>query len=283
MDLRDIMVRAFSNCSVNNGIVQFGESLSPNEVIMAYRQFSADLLNCAIPHWKVVGFYHGWDDVHQHSLFRRNDIYGVSLIELSFLLDKVIPMSNGGIDPAKGCFYGEDEEVTNLKSFDESHGRSASMKAGTKHANALKVHTREIGSLMCDYEGPPDANPVPYLGTDTMWYTQYSYVEPAEYPQMLLPHVKICELNREGMGVATTFMFIKRGTGRLDFSDTQKFFDESYDNIMPCRVSYDLSKYMSCAYNDGSMNGVRLIYLDEVNESVLNAILRDYGKDWSVK
>lgn len=283
MGLADLMVRAFSNCTLQNGMVAFNGNFSKDEIIAIHQQFVKDLLNRNIPHWKVVGFYHGWDDVHQHSLFRHNDIYGMSLIELGMAFDKMIPMCNGGINPEKGCFYGEDESIENNKEFNESHGRSASMRAGTKHANALKCHTSEMGSLMCDYEGPPDANPIPYLGTDTVWYTQYSYVEPAEYPQMLLPHVKICELHRDGMGVATTFMFIKRGTGKLEYSDTQKLFDESYDNIMPCRVSYDLSKFMTCVYNDGSMNGLRLLYLEEINETVLNVILQEYGREWANK
>lgn len=280
MSIENLMSECFMNCTVSNGTVQFGRSLSKEDLMAVYSQFSEDLLNCNIPHWKVIGFYHGWDDVHQHSLFRCNDIYGMSLIELGMKLGDLIPVENGGINPEKGCFYGEDEDVSNNKEFDEGFGRSASMRAGTKHANALKLHTSEIGSMMCDYEGPPDANPVPYLGSDTVWYTQFSYVEDAEYPTMLLPKVKICDLKREGMGVATTFMFIKKGTGRLDYEDTQCLFDDSYDNIMPCRTVYDLSKYFTCAYPTGNTNGLRLVYKTEINEAALTKILQDYGKVW---
>lgn len=280
MNLNELMRDCFSTCRVNNGVVSFNTNLSNEERMAVYLQFSNDLLNCNIPHWKVIGFYHGWDDVHQHSLFRRNDIYGMSLIELGFKMGDLIPIENGGINPERGCFYGEDEEIENNKEFDEGFGRSASMRAGTKHANALKEHTDKIGSMMCDYEGPPDADPVPYLGSDTVWYTQFSLVEDAEYPTMLVPNVKVCELNREGMGVATTIMFIRKGVGHLSYEDTQKFFDESYDNIMPCDVTYSLSKYFVCAYPADNTQGLRLVYKQEINEDALTKILQDYGKGW---
>jgi hypothetical protein len=268
----------FAGCTVSNGIVQFSKQLSKDELMIVYNRFSTDLLDYNIPHWRVIGFYHGWDDVHQHSLFRQNDIYGMSLIELGMLMSNIIPVENGGINPEKGCFYGVDEEVVNNKEFDEGHGRSPSMRASTRHANALKLPKEEIGSLMCDYEGPPDSDRVPYLGTDTIWYTQNSYVEPASYPEMLLPHVKICDLKREGAGVATTFMFIKKGTGYWDYADTQALFDEGYDNIMPCRTIYDLSKFFACAVPVVGLNGLRLVYKTEINEHALEMILHDYGK-----
>lgn len=278
MSLVKLMNECFSGCTVQNGIVHFQRTLNKDELFSVYSQFTSDLLNGEIPHWKVIGFYHGWDDVHQHSLFRCNDIYGMSLIELGEKLGDLIPTKNGGINPVKGCFYGEDEEVQNNKEFDEGFGRSASMRAGTKRANALKLHTSKIGSMMCDYEGPPDANPIPYLGSDTVWYTQFSYVEDAEYPTMLVPDVKVCNLKREGMGVPTIIMFIMRGTGKLDYAESQKYFDDSYDNIMPCKVVYNLSKYFTCAYPTG--NELRLIYKRNINENALTEILRDYGKDW---
>lgn len=283
MSVEALMRDCFTRCTVFDGVIRFGCNLTNDELMAIYSRFSADLLNCNIPHWKVVGFYHGWDDVHQHSLFRCNDIYGMSLMELSMLVGDIIPVENGGINPEKGCFYGENEDITNNKDFDENHGRSASMRAGTKHANALKLNRDEIGSLMCDYEGPPDANPVPYLGTDTVWYTQFSYVEPAEYPEMLIPNKKICKLNREGTGVATTFMFIKKGTGRWDYEDTQALFNEDYDNIMPCRTIYDLSKYFTCAYPVWGTSELRLVYREQINEDALTKILRDYGKGFGVE
>ena len=69
------MNECFSGCTVQNGIVHFQRTLNKDELFSVYSQFTSDLLNGEIPHWKVIGFYHGWDDVHQHSLFRCNDIY----------------------------------------------------------------------------------------------------------------------------------------------------------------------------------------------------------------
>ena len=278
MDIIELMRACFSNCTVSNGMVLFNRKLNDEEYKAVHSKFSDDLLNCNIPHYRVVGFFHGWDDVHQHSMFRMNELYGCSLIELGFKMQDLIPTRNGGVNPEKGCFYGVNDEVQNLPDFNEGFGRSASMRSGTKRANALMLSKDEIGSMMCDTQGPPDVKDVPYLGSDTVWYTQLSYVYDADWPTMLIPNVKVCDIRRTGLKTPTVIMFIKKGTGRLDYCDTQKFFDESYDNIMPCRVSYDLSKYFTCAYVPASIGSLKLVYHTKINEEALTAILREYGK-----
>lgn len=271
------------NCIVVNGTIKFMRSITNDELFEVYKRLSDDLLSCKIPHWKVIGFYHGWDDKHQHTAFGQNDIFGMSLIELGLKMDKVIPVANGGIDPKKGCFYGVDEEIENLHEFDNAYGKSPDGKAANRRTNALMLPTSEIGSLMCDYQGPAvdGENPidVPYFGTDTIWYTQFSLVDPAKYPTMLLPHVKLCDFTHGGMKKTTTIMFIKRGTGVLDYVDTQALFSSAYELIMPCRTTYDLSKFFTIAYPNGQVNGLKLVYKTEINEDALTTILTEYGKD----
>lgn len=273
---------ALASCIVVAGNMQFTSSYSSEDLMCIYNRFIEDLLSCNIPHWRVVGFYHGWDDKHGKSVFRCNDIYGCSLIELGQRLSVVIPASNGGINPEVGCFYGFDEDVKNLKEFDEAYGVSPTMKAGTKRTNVLLLPKEEIGSLAANYQVPPDERESNGLNTDEMWYTQFSLVESPKWPRMLIPHKRIANLVKQGMGDPAFFMFIKEGTGSLSYVDTQKFFVEKCDRIMSCNVSYDLSKFFTVRYPDGSSNNsLQLVYLTELDETVLTTILQNYGRRMS--
>lgn len=271
---------ALATSFVAGGNLQFTTSYSPEDLMCIHNKFMNDLLSYNIPNWRVVGFYHGWDDKHGKSVFRCNDIYGCSLIELGQKLNLVIPESNGGIDPEVGCFYGADEEVENLKEFDEAYGISSTMRAGTKRANILKFPKEVIGSLAANYQVPPDERDSDGINTDQIWYTQFSLVEEPKWPRMLLPHKRIANLVKKGMGDPAFFMFIKEGTGSLSYAETQKFFSDKCERIMSCNTSYDLSKFFMVRNPvlSGGGNSLQLIYLTEINENVLTTIIQNYGR-----
>lgn len=270
---------AFAGCQVNGGIVTFPMQLSPNDLRDIYDEFSRDLLNCMIPHYRVVGIWHNWDDKHAHSVFRCNDIYGMSLIELTMKLKYLVPMRNGGNNPEKGCFYGANEELENFQEFDNAFGPDNGKGYNKRTTNILTLPSSKIGSLMIDsYFGEPEQE-VTEITTSNVWYTQYSVVEDIQHPRVLIPNKRIAGLKDEGMGHATTFMFIKRGTGRLSYKDTQQFFMRGVDNIMPCDTAYDLSVFFTCRQPDDGDTVLRLVYLEEIDEFVLQSILNDYGRE----
>lgn len=281
-EIMELLAQAFSGCVVQNGQLVFQNNYSYSDLARIQREFVGDLLGRRIPHYRVIGFYHGWDDQHAHSVFRCNDIFGISLIELSAAMQYVIPADIGGNNPEAGCFYGVNEEVVNKSEFDEAYGISKSMRAGSKKANILMLPSTEIGSLMVDYQVGPDLDEVEEINTSRMWYTQFSIVEPVTYPQMLIPNKRLCSLVKEGMGDPVTFMFIKKGTGSYEYSEVQKFFNDSVGRIMPCPVDYDLSKFFTCCAPTADGNSLRLCYLEQLDESVLTRILQDYGRSMSI-
>lgn len=277
--MTDISVigEAFANCQLSGGILNFPQ-MSPQVLSDLYKKFSEDLLNCQIPHYRVVGVWHSWDDKHAKSVFRSNDIYGMSLIELSMKLRYLIPMHNGGNNPDKGCFYGVNEEINNLKEFDNAFGPDNGKGYDKRTSNILMLPSTEIGSLMCDtsYGDPEQYNTC--ITTSNCWYTQYSAIEELEFPQVLIPNKYISELKDASMGSACTVMFIKKGIGKLTFKETQRLFAENVENVMPCDVVYDLSPFFTCRIPVGGETHLNFVYLEEINEVVLEDILKSYGR-----
>lgn len=281
MSLNELMFNAFSSCNVINGEVRFNSNFSTNDIMEIYSQFSKDLLSANIPNIRVVGIYKSWDDTHQKSSFRHNDVYGMSLIELAERMKWVIPEDIGGNNPEKGCFYGVNEVLENRPEFNNMFGQSESMKAGTKTANLLTQPSTVIGSIMQGIEAPMTGEVLDKLNTSKMWYTQYSMVESASYPNMLFPNMDISDIVRDGAAEDAIVMFIMEGTGRLDYKESQDLFKDRMDKIFPCRTNFDLSKFFTCAYPNGRTNSLKLVYrVDGINESVLTTILQRYGRKW---
>lgn len=278
--MRDIELvkEAFSNCMVINGKIQFFKKFTPEQIKKIYFTFTEDLLNCNIPHWRVIGFYHEWGDSVDKSVFKHNTCFDKSLIELSISMKYLIPSCNGGNDPSAGCFYGENENVSNYESFDQAYGWSPSMSAKTRKANILKLSKEEIGSLMITTSYGDDNISIDKLTTDNPWYTQFSVVSQFKYPKMLIKGKELCNINFNENSNGRMFMFIKEGTGRLRYSETQKFFNEEWEYLMPCDVAYDLSEFFSCALPKDETDSLRLVYRANINEDVLTTILQNYGR-----
>lgn len=290
--MSELLKEAFSTCIVLDGNIMFmGKRYSTEQLRQLYFEFSRDLLNRQIPHYRVIGIYHEWDDRHEKSVFRNNDMFGQSLIELSEKAQWLIPEKMGGNDPEKGCFYGEDENIENNQSFNEAYGWSPSGKISTKRANLLRVPeglsiteplSSVIGSLAIDEINPKTEEPITRLNTNNVWYTQHSLTASAVYPNMLIKNKDLGELKRDLSGKPYLFFFFMRGKGELSYADTQKFFKADFDKIMPCNAIYDLSKFFTCAIPKEGDSCLRLVYhepFDNINEEVLTTILNEYGKE----
>lgn len=270
---------AFSACTVNNGVINLGGTFTDSELKDIYFWFTEDLLNWNIPHWRVVGVMHSWDSHHGQSAFRRNNNYKQSIIELGVKLKYIIPNRIGGNNPEKGCFYGQAEEIENLKNFDRGFGYGPT--AETRRANVLTEPSTVIGSLMIDNEF--DGRVIRELMSDNAWFTQFSKIEEPDRPRFLIRDKFISELaddKEDAMIKPRTILFIKEGTGTLSYDESRKLFVEDWNKVSPVNVAYNLSEFFTCCYpdGDGPANTLKLTYWENIDEGVLTEILRNYGR-----
>ena len=276
----DLMSRAI----VSNGNICFDQQLDDGTLKEVYMRFTHDLFGRLIPHYRVVGIWHGYDDKHDRSLFRTNDIYQQSLIELSLKLKYLVPCNNGGNDASLGCFYGISEDMTefqqsseDFRGFCRDFGMDTSGKSiEARTANVLMVPREVIGSVMIEtYHDEEDIKN--YFTTSDVWYTK-RMPEDVVHPRVLIPNKFISELYDAKIYQATTFMFIMRSTGEMSYEDTQKLFNPRCQEIMPCDAVWDLSQCFVCRMPDPGDGLLRLTYLETIDESVLNEILNGYGR-----
>ena len=275
----------FSTCMIINGAVVFAKKLSDQELMDIYMQFTRDLFGRNIPHYRVVGIWHDYDDKHDKSLFRVNDIYGQSCIELSQKLKFLVPAENGGNDGNLGCFYGVAEDMTefqqtseDFRGFCRDWGMDNGKGADARTANVLCMPRELVGSLMVDTYHDEEEQ-IHEFTTSDVWYTQRSPFG-VKFPKVLIPNKFISGLQDVTLGRATTFMFIKKGVGGLSYSEAQKIFNPRCEYIMPCDVTYDLSQFFVVRTPDPGDKALRLTYLENVDEFVLQGILQNYGKEW---
>lgn len=271
-------------CTVFNGAIQSPVPLNPEVTKAFYNRLSRDLFDCAIPHYRVVAIWHDFDDKHGKSLFRTNDIFGQSCIELSMKMKYLIPSEIGGNDGELGCFYGITDDMTeyaktseDFRGFCRDWGLDNGRSIDTRTANILTRSRTEIGSLMIDTSH--DDLPQKYeFTTSDVWYTQRMPYE-VKFPEVLIPNKFISGIRDVVLGKAPTFMFIMRGTGNMSYEETQKLFVPKCEHIMPCDVSWNLSDFFVIRVPDEGDTELHLTYLEYVDEMVLKKILRDYGKE----
>lgn len=305
MEINQLMKEAFSTCFVINGNITFIKNYSSEQLAQIYSKFCADLLSCNIPHYRVIGIWFAEDTVHGKSMFQTNDVYGMSLIQLGKMARFIIPKEIGGNNPQKGCFYGKDEEVINLHTFEEKFGWTDGRKIEDRKANYLMKSKDVIGSVMGrpeiadesqSFEYHPENFKMAYnsddindtsllnteITTETLIYTNHSYLgEASEKPQLLLSGIKISELHAHVENDGNTCFFIMRGTGSMTYEETQELFWDPYSRICPCATRWDLSEFFTCRHPMGQGGNVlSLSYKDyTINDDVLTHILQNYGKD----
>lgn len=280
--MEDLINRAFANCTVQDSEIVFNETFSQDEMHQIYERFTADLLNCKIPHYRVVGFAYPSNGVVKTSMFKTNPMFRLSPIELGFKLSCIVPEKIGGNNPVRGCYYNYLTDIESNHQFDRAYG-NPTFGVDSRRANALTVSHEIVGQLACGSEYPPtteDGEPILnedcVVTTDNLWYMQYGIAECAEYPKMLIPHKTISDLI-ENRTKPWIHIFYMKGTGRLSYEDNQTLFRRDWHAMVPCTTEYDLSKFFVCKYPDGDLDRLKLTYLESINESVLNTILVEYG------
>lgn len=270
--------------NLKDGILDFGRYFTGEELFKIYQKFSADLLDAKIPNNRVIGFLHDWDVNHSKSVFRNNDIYGQSLIELSMKMTDIIVEEIGGNDPEKGCFYGSEEEVENDERVERYYGIAGKDLSGKiiKKANIFTKDTREnIGALMCGTVMPPDSHYEEKMTTDNITYFQFDTYSQPVYPRTLIKGVDICTFDTDEQIVAEPriIMFIKEGKGRMSFRDTQRLVSDKEEKFFSCPTTYDLSKYFTIKTPDKNGGSyLELCYAGyDIDEDVLLSILMKYA------
>lgn len=305
-DFNNIYGEAFATCKVVDNYIMFSKNFSREELMKIYTRFSNDLLGCKIPHYRVVGIWFKRDDRHTSDALQCNDIYGMSVIELGRNAQYMIPMTNGGSNPERGCFLGINEtDVRTVPSFEREYGWAEVDSSDDRRMNILRKSRNEIGSLMIDnlkpderydYEKHPEnfkaqytdeeyndnSNIIREINTSNVWYTTYGHIGTApDMPKMLLPGLKIANLDAPRAESPCTFFFIMRGTGTLTYEDTQELWEDHYRTIHPCYVRYNLAEFFTCAFPMGNGgNSLRLCYGKfNIDKDVLTVILNEYGKE----
>lgn len=264
-NLKALMKEAFQNCMVINGKINFFKTFSKEDLFAIYTQFSSDLLDYNIPHYRVVGIK--WHvDLGEGSVFRINRDYGQSIIDLAQKAQAIIPMEIGGNNPAEGCFWtsGEHVEVANGMS-------------NNTFGPVLKVPTSEVGQLI-HYTLNKDMDAQREITTDTIGYCKFNIGEGLDKPMYLIPHVNLGVADYHAIKDYMTTFFFMKGKGKKSYSQNARLF--TYDSgVFPCNTIFDLSRFVVCKYVDASVtDGLNLIYRSQVDENVLTHILQEYGK-----
>ncbi len=268
-------------CVVVGDTIEF-PGVSPDKITDIYTILSHDLFGMNIPHYRVVGFWHDYDDKHAQSVFRVNDIFGQSCIELSMKLRYLIPMENGGNDGNLGCWYGVNEDMAefatseDFKGFNRDWGLDNGKGGDNRTANILQRPRSVIGSLMidtCHDDGPQKYE----FGTSDVWYTQRMPYD-VKFPRVLIPGKHLSGIRDVTLGKAPTFMFIMNGTGEMSYLESQALFSERCDRIMPCNVKWDLSEFFVIRIPDPGDTVLKLTCFEDMDSGVLQHILREYGR-----
>lgn len=273
--------KMLASCIVTGSTICFPGTPSYGELQDFYKRFSRDLLGFNIPHYRVVGIWHDYDDKHGMSVFRTNDIFGMSCIELSMQARYIIPDKMGGNNGELGCFYGVSDDMSEYESFEDFKGfcRDWGMDNGkgidNRTASVLNVSKDVVGSLMVDtsHDDMPQINE---FTTSDLWYTQRMPYE-VKFPKMLIPNKRIAGIQDTTLGKAPTFMFIMRGVGTMSYEESQELFNGRCSYIMPCNVRWDLSEFFVPRIPDPGDSCIYLTCFERLDEMVLQGILNKYG------
>lgn len=274
------MGEALLTCYVEDGKLHFIKNYSENEIMQIYTQLSEDLLNCNIPHYRVVAFTFNWDLQRNRSVFKQNNIHGKSLIEIAEDMKYVVPKAIGGNDTKAGRFAGETEEFPRGTVLEDSYGYPSSEHKDKRHTRVLKCSHTDIGILFsgCSMPNPEtgrlESND--FVNTSKMaFYNDFD--EDTVLEKTLVRDKTICRIDCDNTSAKPRIlMLFKEGTGRLNYKDTQKLFVPDYERVMVCPTQYDLAQFFTIRYPEN--NEIEFAYLEDIDEDVLTTILNNYGR-----
>lgn len=281
------MSNAFRQCTLKDKKITLGCNVNEQELRAVINQFTSDLLDANIPNCRPVGFIYPADNRVKNNVVRTSEIFEMTYVDFGLKLNDIIPYDIGGNNIDTGCFYGMYEDVEGNTSTNNLYGKLSSN--GKYKANILNVNRADMGALLFATEMPyrteqDKADGIRYSTGDGPVYPsdfcdyQEKKITLGTYQDMLIQDKLLFFYNSEkNVTNRDLVVFIKKGTGRLSYYDTQKLFADDIHNFMPCQTNYDLSKYISCDQRITESNTINLIYDGTINENVLEHILREYG------
>ena len=248
MEIGNLMSEALSNCILVNGKLMLGRTFNKEELLAIYSQLSKDLLDCNIPHYRVFAIWMAKDPQIGESMFRNSSVYGCSIIELGHRSRLLVPMEIVGNDPETGCFHGVEEEVPNNNpNFISAHGITLKVGGTKQSCGVFNINREEFGCLMSDpilpHIGADDASveaPMVHEVNPKYMMKAMSGCRDFEHvpPKMLIPDVKLADINDVSIGGQKTLFFYKLGTGELSYEEAQKLFIERDRDRCRKRVDY---------------------------------------------
>lgn len=275
-ELGNLMREAFGTCTVNGNIVKFSKSYTPEELRMIHSQFTTDLLDYNIPHYRVVGIKYEIERDDRRVL-RLSNAYGMTIVELGLNAQQMIPAAIGGTDIEKGCLVRESDSLEGAPETMVSDVGEDAMRVFSRHAAGY-----DFGQIMhmSYYADSDDDNNI--MTGKSMRYCQMSARDTVK-PDFLVDDFKICTVSdedREDYNYWTIFFYVK-GTGERSYSDNTVLFTPK-SKVFPCNTIYDLTSVFFCKTLDlDYLDRIELMPVKKYNDSVLTGILREYGGEFS--
>ena len=247
--MSQIYLKLLADCTLKNGILTV-PNLHDFEYVQLASELRTAIINYEVPHWKIIGINVALPDVSQLVDFvTKPKGVSKSYAELIPVMKKVIAAEGGGVPSAvrdltldAGCFYKKPGDIAFIS---DTEGI---------------VNTYD-GHLT--YECYPN-HPVKFLSKTDIIETESSIV--------------------------TAIMY--RGTGLVDFSETQAIIAQSYRNNLhivasgqpkrvycPMSVVYDLSQFVTVKFAGEHDQSVKLLYKSAIDETVLESILKQFGRE----
>ncbi|MBR3599538.1 MAG: hypothetical protein IKL53_06640 [Lachnospiraceae bacterium] len=295
--MSELVKEAFSSCLVINGEIMFMKRYTPSEMLEIYKEFSADLLNKRIPHYRVFGIAFTQGAHFHRSVFRHFREFGHPLLEIADNARFIIPDKIGGNDPDKGCYFGLDENIEVTDPFRLAWGWSQQATQATRTAALLRLPEGEsINGTLRENVGMLMSGNILGTGDDMIdnyettsdnlnYFNNYMLEKPVSARTLLkgkhicYPHVPEKTDNNKSDGIHRILFLYKKGTGTMTYEQSQEWFCRGVERFMPCHVNYDLSEFFTVFYPKESDTALKLAYLSELDENVLTNILQGYGKD----
>lgn len=240
--MRQSYLSTLANCRIEKGELTV-RGLTSEEYAQLAQELRTAVVDYAIPHWKIVAIYIKLKGLDQFVDFvtKPRDV-SKSYAEMIPILKEVVAVEGGGFAP------GIPKEI---KVFYKSVGDLSFI-----WGNENSINTYNGGIL---YSGTKDV--VKFLKDVDIIETQS------------------CSL----------FAIMYKGTGVVDFDKAQhiiKHFSDAFEGILdtnntiaycPMTAVYDLSQFFTIKRPSTSDTAIRLLYKSEIDETVLQEILRAYG------
>ena len=247
--MSQIYLKLLANCTLKNGILTV-PNLHDFEYVQLASELRTAIINYEVPHWKIVGINVALPDVSQLvDYVTKPKGVSKSYAELIPVMQKVVAAEGGGIPSA----------------------------------------VRDIeGDVECFYKEPGD---IAFISdTEGVVNTYDGHLTYECYPSHPVKFLCKTDIIETESSIVTAIMY--RGTGLVDFSDAQGIIAQSYRNNIhvassgqpkraycPMSVVYDLSQFVTVKFAGEHDQAVKLLYKSDIDETVLESILKQFGRE----